>query len=183
MQKTPPENLPVGSQIVLAITPSRRAIGAVSADRLGLDRTWLLGLQGTRDHEKMIRKVRKWFAEILQQARPAVIVIERLSSRRETDVNQRLVHLIEKMAKVAGLPKVVFLERKTALKWLCIEQSTHSRYSKVTIRNAAHLLANHCVELQAHPAPTCVYRTDWDRTWGQLVAACAMALYTKEIDS
>lgn len=188
MPKTPPDNLPVGpvgpKNKVLSITPSRKAIGAALVDGLGVDRTWLLRLAEISNQKDISRAVRQWLHKTLAEVQPKVIVLEKLSSRRKTGTNLMLSRLLRNEAIKMGFPDIRYLERKDAFRWLCEKRnSPKSRQIKATLRGAANLLLDECPEFRVHPAPTCTYRTDWDRTWGQIVAAAALALCTRKRNS
>lgn len=183
MQIIPPPNLPIEGNTkgpyILAITPARRAIGVAVVDRLGVEHTWLCKLKDISDLNEMIAKVRALITDILAETQPDKIVLEHLSPRKRTRTNMMLAGLIESRSASLGFKNIEFLERKKAIDWVCRKDTEDG---KSNLRKAAEILRPDCRELQMTSIPDKNYPVEWDRTWGQVAAAVALALFIRQKD-
>lgn len=176
-----PHNLPIDDSTIpaiLALTPSRRAIGAAIADGVGIVWTDLVSLRGERTHEAVITAVRQWLGNVLDRQQPARVVIETLSSKRRTDRATMILGVIQATLGHAGYDWG-YLDRKTALQHVVMKRGC--RNERPTLRLAASLLTSDLPELTVHPPPKIACRGEWDRTWGQVVAAAALALCSRDL--
>ena len=167
---------------IIALAPSRKAIGVAVVDGVGVAHLDLLRLSGRDSREKTIFRVRTWLSNLLNEFQPATVVVENLSSKRATRFNLMLKGVLEATAGRQGYQEICRFERKAAVDWFCQrEGGLRQKKIKRTLREAAKLLVVQCPELTMHRPPTYRYRTNWDRTWGQTAAAAVLALYARHV--
>jgi len=133
---------------ILALCPSRKAIGAAFVDGVGVAHLDLLRLTGRDSREKTVFRVRTWLFNLLHEFQPAIVVVEKLSSKRATCFNLMLKGALEATAGGLGYQEICRFERKAAVDWYCQRESgLRDRKIKRTLRETAKILISHCPEL------------------------------------
>lgn len=164
------------SKTVLAIAHGRRAIGFATADRLGLIDADLLILQSCKTTEVLLAKARSEIEERLARENPDVVIVEKLSPKRRTATSLALEGIIQVCADKRPETIIAQATRTEA----CAQFETKEKRLSGKIRAIAKSLQAGNPEFKFHAPPNLRMRTDWDRLWGQAVAASALALHGRK---
>ena len=100
---------------ILALSPSRRAIGAALVDGLGVARVFLCRLADLKGEEEFIAKARAWLEDIFRTEKPGIVVIEKLTPKRATRTNLMLAGLLEATAATHHVETILKASSRTAL--------------------------------------------------------------------
>lgn len=169
---------------ILALSPSRRAIGAALVDGLGVAKVFLCRLADLKGEEEFIAKARVWLNDVFTTEKPMVVVIEGLTPKRATRTNLMLAGLLEATAAAHHVEHVFKAEPGKALAALqakSLGSGAAKAPARPTLRQAALWLADDCPELRIHePKKPAIISRDWERSWGLVVKAAAIALYARD---
>ena len=163
-----------GGTHILAISPSSRALGLALADKLGLRDTEMISLHEHKDKSKAKKVVKSHIHHVLKHCKPDLIVIEKVDAKRMNSFVQATIEIIQQMAKQTGLAKPTFAKRRDAA---LHHIQCWERNIRLCLRRLTPCFAKDCPKLAFCQPPESPLRHEWDRTWGQAIAACTIASY------